>query len=75
VQAGSRSHPGSYPIDTRDSVPEVKWPGNEAGHSHLFIVEVKNVGAKPPFPHMPSWRDAKLIKYRDEFTLLYLTYF
>jgi hypothetical protein len=39
-------------------VPGVNRPGCEADHSPPSSVEVKNGGAIPPLPHMPSWRDA-----------------
>jgi hypothetical protein len=35
-------------------VPVVKGPGREANHSPPSSVEVKNGGAIPPLPHMPS---------------------
>jgi hypothetical protein len=37
---------------------KVKRPGHEAGHSPLSRAELKNCGAIPPLPHMPSWRGA-----------------
>jgi hypothetical protein len=52
----------------------VKCPESEIGYLHLVTVEVKNVGAIPPFSHTSSWRGAKLIKYRGNFTLVCLAY-
>jgi hypothetical protein len=34
--------------------PEVQWPGREADHSPTSSVNVKNDGAIPPLPYMPS---------------------
>jgi hypothetical protein len=39
-------------------VPGVKWQGREADHSPPSNAEVKNGGAIPPLPHMPSWHSA-----------------
>jgi hypothetical protein len=36
--------------------PGVKRKGREAGHSPPSSAEVKNGGAIPPVPNMPSWR-------------------
>jgi hypothetical protein len=38
--------------------PEVKWWGCKSDHSPPYLAEVKNGGAKPPLPHMPSWHSA-----------------
>jgi hypothetical protein len=57
TQAPTQLIPGTLSL-------RVNWPESETGHSHIFIVEVKNVGAIPPFSYRPSWRGAKLIKYR-----------
>jgi hypothetical protein len=42
VQTGSRAHPASYPMVTRDSFPGVQRPGREADHSPPCSSEVKN---------------------------------
>jgi hypothetical protein len=36
--------------------PGVKRPGREADHSPTSSAEVKNDGAVPTLPHVPSWR-------------------
>jgi hypothetical protein len=36
----------------------VKWQGCETDHSPPSSAEVKNDGAIPPLPHMPSWHGA-----------------
>jgi hypothetical protein len=41
-----------------DLPPGVKWPSCEAYCSPPSSAEVKNVGATPPVPHMPSWHSA-----------------
>jgi hypothetical protein len=43
--------------------------GREADSSPTSSDEVKNGGAIPPLSHMSSWRDAYLIRHRDNFTL------
>jgi hypothetical protein len=55
----------------------VKWPGCETYHSPPSSAEVKNDGAIPPLPHMPSCHSASLFKHRATlpfiaYTLLYL---
>jgi hypothetical protein len=51
--------------------PGGKRLGHEAGHSNLSDDEIKNGGAIPPLPHTSSRHDAKLIKYRDNFTITF----
>jgi hypothetical protein len=46
-----------------------KAPGIWSYHSPSSSVEVKNGAAILPLPDMSSWRDAWLIKHRDNFTL------
>jgi hypothetical protein len=46
----------------------VKRQGLEADHSPPSSVEVKNGGAIISIPNTPSWRGAKLIKYKENFT-------
>jgi hypothetical protein len=58
IHIGSGAYPGSYPMGTEGSLPRVKRPGREADHSLPSSAEVKNGGATPPLPHMPSWRSA-----------------
>jgi hypothetical protein len=41
VQNGSRAHPASYPMGTRDPSLGVKRPGREADHSPPSSTEVK----------------------------------
>jgi hypothetical protein len=38
--------------------PGVKWPSHETYDSPPSSAKVKNVGATPPLPHMPSWHSA-----------------
>jgi hypothetical protein len=45
VQAGTGTHPGSYPMGAGGS-----FPGDKADHSVACIAEVKNSGAIPPLP-------------------------
>jgi hypothetical protein len=61
-------------MDTGALSPGLKRPDCEAYHSHPFCAEVENIAAIATFPDTPSWRDAKLIKHRDNFTLLYFTF-
>jgi hypothetical protein len=49
----------------------LKRPGCEVDHSPSSV-EVKNGGCIPPLPHTSSWRGAKLIKHRDDFTFFNL---
>jgi hypothetical protein len=42
VQNGSGTHPASYPVGTRGSLPRVKRPEREADHSPPSSAEVKN---------------------------------
>jgi hypothetical protein len=44
--------------------PGVKRQGREADHLPPSSAEVKNGGAVPPLPHMPSWYNVKLNKRR-----------
>jgi hypothetical protein len=53
-------------------VQGVNWQMCEAGHSPPSSAEVKNGGAIPPFPHLPSWL-TYVIKYWDNFTFLLYT--
>jgi hypothetical protein len=39
-----------------------KRPGHEADHPYRCTAEVKNGGAVPPRPHLPSWHITLLIK-------------
>jgi hypothetical protein len=54
----------------------VKWPGHEADNSLPSSAEVKNDGATPSLPHMPSQHSASLFKHRTLpfiiYTLLYM---
>jgi hypothetical protein len=43
----------------------IKLPGREADYSPPASAEVKNGGAIPPLPYMPSWHNALLFKHRD----------
>jgi hypothetical protein len=52
--------------------PGVKRLGDEAGHSPPCIAKVKNGGAIPPLPHMPSWHGTLLIRHRDNFTFTFM---
>jgi hypothetical protein len=58
VQTGSGAHPESYPMGTGALSPGVKRPGREADHSPPSSADVKNGGAIPLLPHMPSWHRA-----------------
>jgi hypothetical protein len=52
VQTDYGVHPISYPMGTGSSLPGVKRPGREAGHSPPAIVEVKrNVDLYIHYPH------------------------
>jgi hypothetical protein len=53
--------------------PGVKRPGREVDHSPPARAEVKRHGPIRPLPHTPSWRSAYLVKYRDNFTLFYMS--
>jgi hypothetical protein len=68
VQTDSGVHPTSYTMATGALSPEVKRPGLEADHSPPASVEVKKIWIYTPLPYTPSWRSAKLIKHRDNFT-------
>jgi hypothetical protein len=57
-KTGSGLYSASCPVGTGCSLPGVKRPGREAGHSPLSRTEVKNGGAIPPLPHASSWRGA-----------------
>jgi hypothetical protein len=54
VQTGSGAHPASFPLGTGGPLLGVNRPGREADHSPPSSAEVKNVGARPPLPHMSS---------------------
>jgi hypothetical protein len=58
VQPGSGVQTASYPKNTVALSPGVKRPGREADHSPSSSAKVKNGGAKPPLPRMPSWNSA-----------------
>jgi hypothetical protein len=65
VQNGSRAHPASYPMGTRDSFPGDKAAGREADHSPPSSAEVKEwVELYVHSPNTPPWRGAQL-KHRD----------
>jgi hypothetical protein len=62
----TESRPAKEPIR-----PPIQWisalilsgakrPGREVDHSSPFDAYVKNGGAKPPLPHMSSWRGTSL---------------
>jgi hypothetical protein len=69
IQPPSRWVPGAPSL-------ELKQQGNEADHALPFSAEVKNDAAIPPLPHMSSWHNAELIKYRDNFTFFtFITYY
>jgi hypothetical protein len=69
VQTDSGVHTASYPMGTGGCSPK----GRATGAWSWPLTEVKNGGAIPPLPDTSSWHDAKLIKYKDNFTF-YLTY-
>jgi hypothetical protein len=48
----------------------VKQPGLKADHSSPPNAEVKNGIDTSPVPHVLSWDNAELIKYRGNFALL-----
>jgi hypothetical protein len=50
----------------------VKRSGLEAHHSTPSSAEVKNGGAIPTTCDTSSWRGAKLIKHRDNFTFYFI---
>jgi hypothetical protein len=55
VQTGSGAHPASYPMETGDSFPGVKWPGREAHNSSPTSAEVKKTWiytSTPPYVFM-----------------------
>jgi hypothetical protein len=65
-----RVHPTSYPMGTGDSFPGVKRPGRDAGH-HLYLVpRSRKSGSIHPLPHTSLWRNASLVKHRDNFSFL-----
>jgi hypothetical protein len=74
VQTGSGADPASCPMGTVGSFPGVKRQGREAVHSPPSSAEVKNGGAVPPLPRMPSWYSAKLNKHGDNFTFIMWIY-
>jgi hypothetical protein len=68
-QIGSGDHSTSCPADTDGYCRGVKRADREANHTPPSSAEVKNNGAIPPLHNTSSWRDAYLIKHRDNFTL------
>jgi hypothetical protein len=56
IRTGSGAHPASYPMDTRGSFPELKWPGREGDHSPPSSAEVKNAWCytSPPPIRLPG---------------------
>jgi hypothetical protein len=71
IQTIRGAHPVPYPVGTRVLSTELKQPGHEADHAPPSSAEGKNGGAIPPVPHTPSWRGAKLIKHRGNFTFTF----
>jgi hypothetical protein len=70
VQTGSEVHPTSYPMDTGDSFPGGKRSEREVDHSSPTSAEVKKMWIYTSTPNTPSWRSAKLVQHRDNFTFL-----
>jgi hypothetical protein len=50
--------------------PALKRSKRKAGHLPPSGAEVKNSGAKPPFPHPSIRRGTQLIKHVDSFTFI-----
>jgi hypothetical protein len=49
--------------------PGINLPGHETDHSLPSNADVKNDGAIHPLPLTSSWRNAEIIKSRDNFIL------
>jgi hypothetical protein len=49
--------------------------GRKVDHLPSSNAEVKNSEAIPPLPNTSSWRDAYLIRYKDNFNLLITSLF
>jgi hypothetical protein len=58
LQTGIWAYSASCSVGTGGCFLEIKRPGHEADHSPPSVAEVKNCGAIPPLPHMPSWYSA-----------------
>jgi hypothetical protein len=65
VQTISGVHTTSYSMGTVDTFPGEMGPGREIDHSLPSSVEVKNVGAMPPLPHMSLWRVCLYLYHRE----------
>jgi hypothetical protein len=52
-----------------DSYPGIKRPGGEADCSLSPRAEARVSAVVLPLPYSPSWRDVRLIKPKDNFTL------
>jgi hypothetical protein len=75
IQAGSGTHPASYPMGTRGS-----FPGHEADHSPAFSAEVKNPWNynstspirhhRTPFPFTLPWTDSIRIPKAERYSVV-----
>jgi hypothetical protein len=57
IKTGCGTHPAISTLDVEASSPRVKLQEHEAGCLPPCNAKVKNDGAIPPLPHMPSWRN------------------
>jgi hypothetical protein len=46
------AQPASYPVNTKDYIPGVKWKEHEADHSPHLVPRFKMDGAMPPQLHV-----------------------
>jgi hypothetical protein len=73
VQAGCMTHAVSYPVDTRNSLPEGQSIRSAKMKSHLQPVpSLRMSGVLPQFPYTSSWRDAYLSTEITSFLILLL---
>jgi hypothetical protein len=54
--------------------PGIKLPGRETDHSPPLVPRSRKRGSIHSVPRTPSWHNAYLVKYRDNFTFYVLYY-
>jgi hypothetical protein len=73
VQTSSRVHPTSYPMGSEDSFPRGKSGCGVKLTTYLQLVpRSRKRGSMHPLPHTPWWRNAYLVKHRDNFTFTFI---
>jgi hypothetical protein len=63
IQIGSKAHPDSYPMGSRDPFPRRKeWPGHDTNHSPPSSAQVKKeevfTSSTPPYTITACTRDS-----------------